>query len=970
MSTTALTKTSKSGSQKRRLKIKKELEKAGGQRDQKKLCFGKEDTSSSSCFLGDANPGNPSCNIETPVSGADIVGVPTATTSHSAVHHSADEREPNDDIMVRGSQTLLLPGTHAQTTVEVLVHPADTEQIDVLDSETGLFTVSKANNDCNLQSHYELEVTTTQNCSFSWPNTREGRLILCSGQPNQPTKNIPFSADIYFQITDNDHQDERIQRKWLTFHVPDQKLFCMVCGCYCSKRSTDLVQGLGDFRRASQIVKRHEESQLHRDASDGYFRDLHRKDILSLVPQMSESSNRLSNRKVERNRQILDRVIDIIKLIASQGLAYRGHSEAARDLLDPNKRHGNFLEIVLMLAKYDSLLNSHVERCVEYSAKQDTSRGRGSFVSFLSKTSVNNILLILCELIQESIVTTINEKCNKKYGVMMDGTVDVSGTDQMDIIVRYVTSDGTVHERLLGLEVITSGKGEDLWNLLSAKLVRHGLSIADLIGLSLDGASANTSQDVGVVKHYHDNVSFGNFVWGFAHQQNLVVSPVFSEVRETRNLMGLLQETCTFFNESSRRMDIWKRWTKEECFGQERLKKLVKVGNTRWSSSFNAIFRVCDKPESYVILLGSLWELGTSKNSSAKTRSQSDALLCRWLKFDSLLTAIVLRDILRKCDPVTKYLQTRGLDIIHAVGLVENELSTLSDERSKFEEHLKRAHDFREQVQCLVDNHRNPEFDVTLEISLPTAPATRKKRRMFDELAADEVIADPVDSYRVKAYLPIVDRLCTEISSRFNERSSVLYQELWLLNPQNYAKIAKLAEADVTKFSLKRLAEMSGVDEEELKEELLHFIGVHQQLFQTTPIPIVDQDIDEAAEDEVDLLEYQYVNPPMCNGKCTSCLGCVLKMLVEYRYHCKTYHNMYTCIRTLLTLPCTVVSCERTFSKLKFVKNRLRSLLRQELLEAMLVCSIESDILKAIPNERVYEKLSAKSSEMQKLLMY
>ena len=70
---------------------------------------------------------------------------------------------------------------------------------------------------------------------------------------------------------------------------------------------------------------------------------------------------------------------------------------------------------------------------------------------------------------------------------------------------------------------------------------------------------------------------------------------------------------------------------------------------------------------------------------------------------------------------------------------------------------------------------RLTKFDVTLEISLPTAPATRKKRRMFDELAADEVIANPVDSYRVSAYLPIIDRLCTEISSRFNERSSVLY---------------------------------------------------------------------------------------------------------------------------------------------------------------------------------------------------
>jgi hypothetical protein len=39
-------------------------------------------------------------------------------------------------------------------------------------------------------------------------------------------------------------------------------------------------------------------------------------------------------------------------------------------------------------------------------------------------------------------------------------------------------------------------------------------------------------------------------------------------------------------------------------------------------------------------------------------------------------------------------------------------------------------------------------------------------------------------------------------------------------------------------------------------------------------------------------------------------------------------------------------------------------------LEALLVCSVETDLLKAIPNERIYGKLSAKSSEMKRLLMF
>jgi len=95
-----------------------------------------------------------------------------------------------------------------------------------------------------------------------------------------------------------------------------------------------------------------------------------------------------------------------------------------------------------------------------------------------------------------------------------------------------------------------------------------------------------------------------------------------------------------------------------------------------------------------------------------------------------------------------------------------------------------------------------------------------------------------------------------------------------------------------------------------------------------------------------------------------------LTLLTGYRYQCRSYNKLYKCLRTMLTLPCTVVSCERSFSKLRFVKSRLRSLIGQELLESLLLCSVESDLLKAIDNDTVYRKRSVKSPEFRKLLMY
>jgi hypothetical protein len=320
----------------------------------------------------------------------------------------------------------------------------------------------------------------------------------------------------------------------------------------------------------------------------------------------------------------------------------------------------------------------------------------------------------------------------------------------------------------------------------------------------------------------------------------------------------------------------------------------------------------------------------------------------------------VLRDVIKVCDPVTKYLQTRLLDLTQAVALVEHEMTILTADRSQFEVHMQRAKEFQEQVQKLIDNHSNPEFDVLLETSLPPVP--RRKRRMFDEQANDEVITDPAENYRVNAYLPVIDRLTQEISSRFNERNSELYQELHLLNPTNYRKVS---QGRMSGLSLSVLAKLSDIEEVTLKEELVHFMDVHQHIMES-PLPLAGEEHELEQDDE----QLSNTNPPACSGNCMSCLGCIMKMLVDYRYHCRTYNSLYHCLKTALTLPCTVVSCERAFSKLKYVKSRLRSSLSQELTEALLVCSVKTDLLRSITDDEVYTKLSTKSSEMKKLLMF
>lgn len=74
------------------------------------------------------------------------------------------------------------------------------------------------------------------------------------------------------------------------------------------------------------------------------------------------------NKKEEakKNIQIIERIIDLVKLISKRDLSSRGHkNESTLSLLDPIVGHSNFLDIILLLKTYDIVLNGHIDKIVK-----------------------------------------------------------------------------------------------------------------------------------------------------------------------------------------------------------------------------------------------------------------------------------------------------------------------------------------------------------------------------------------------------------------------------------------------------------------------------------------------------------------------------------------------------------------------------------------------------------------------------
>jgi hypothetical protein len=74
------------------------------------------------------------------------------------------------------------------------------------------------------------------------------------------------------------------------------------------------------------------------------------------------------------------------------------------------------------------------------------------------------------------------------------------------------------------------------------------------------------------------------------------------------------------------------------------------------------------------------------------------------------------------------------------------------------------------------------------------------------------------------------------------------------------------------------------------------------------------------------------------------------------------YPNVSIAYRILLTIPMTVASAERSFSKLKQLKNCLRSTMLQERLNGLTMCSIEKDILDKINLDTVLEDFASRNA--------
>ncbi|KAI6655421.1 hypothetical protein LOD99_2256 [Oopsacas minuta] len=224
--------------------------------------------------------------------------------------------------------------------------------------------------------------------------------------PQQTLTKIPFNPE-------KAYKRGGFSCHWLTYSESKEALFCSVCLAFSKpSESNKFTLGTSTWKHVYQRIEKHESSQYHKQNTDAFLIHSSECDISFLLVR---NATNIRKSQVIQKRKVMERIIDILMFIGKRGLSYRGNkAESAFLLDDPLIDHGNFLELLLLLSKYDEILRVHLDKVICESKKRHSSlcegqKGRGSLITLISTTTLNYILEAIHQLQLDLIVQEVKK---------------------------------------------------------------------------------------------------------------------------------------------------------------------------------------------------------------------------------------------------------------------------------------------------------------------------------------------------------------------------------------------------------------------------------------------------------------------------------------------------------------------------------------------------------------------------------
>ncbi|CAA7015098.1 unnamed protein product [Microthlaspi erraticum] len=562
---------------------------------------------------------------------------------------------------------------------------------------------------------------------------------------------------------------------------------------------------------------------------------------------------------------------------------------------------GNFLTFVESFGEFDPVMREHIRRA----------KDRKSQYHYLSHRIQDELIVTLGSEVKLMIIKKIQEA--KYFAVILDCTPDKSHKEQMSLIIRCVdvsSSKTRVEEFFVTFVEVSDKTGEGLFELLCNTLAAHNLNIQDVRGQGYENGSNMKGKHKGVQKRLLDINSRAFFTPCGCHSLNLALCDMAKSSTKAIAFFGIIQRIYYLFSSSTTRWEIFK-----EKVGGLTLKSL---SETRWESRVDSVrairFQAAKIRDALDYLAEHCDDPGARSDAESLATSETHGIG----GFEFLFGMVIWYDLLFTVNTVSKAMQSEHIDIDDALVQLKGLVSFLKNYRETGFETS------RAEAMIIAES-------MDIEANFPVKQKRRIKRtRHFDEEVErdDEFeMLSEEEKFKIDFFNTIMDQAIVSLQTRFDqfEEYGKLFGFLFDLKKLKSATDDSLKASCINLETALKQGEVSDID------------GSHLFLELRVLRDILPSEIKKAAE--------------------------VLDFLKKYGGVC--YPNTWIAYRVMLTIPVSVASAERSFSKLKLIKSYLRSTMSEEKLNGLAMLSIERDMVGKLDYQTLMNDFAGKTARRE-----
>ncbi|XP_047135276.1 uncharacterized protein LOC124812525 [Hydra vulgaris] len=329
---------------------------------------------------------------------------------------------------------------------------------------------------------------------------------------------------------------------------------------------------------------------------------------------------------------------------------------------------------------------------------------------------------------------------------------------------------------------------------------------------------------------------------------------------------------------------------------------LLNQSDTRWESRINCIQPLRYYFGNVLIALEKLEEYAIEKKDG-KTASEVRSLITYISDWAFLLSIVIWYDILFQVNKTSKLIQSFGISL----DVMENEIRATETFLEKYRENG-------------FSSAETTARELAEEQNIPRNFASicnNREKKLFDYEGDDESGSQtPISQFKSDFFFVLLDQALQSVRERFQQTHDVAAVFSFLFNQKSLFQAYKdnTLLLKCQNFHNK----MGDIDPFEMEMELKRFIHL-----------VLEND--EKLKTAIHFLNY-------INNKCLQ----------------EVYPNVAIALRVLLTCPVTATIAERSFSKLKLIKNFHRSTMTQDRLSSLAMLLIESDCPRKINCDHLY----------------